>query len=67
MSDQHADTVADLCVCGDGFCGGTGDLDPDEAGYCQACASLDKEDHCLVCPYECCSDALRLIDGQDDA
>lgn len=42
------------CVCDDPetYCGGT--LDPDEAGYCRACAEQDGEAHCLICPYECC-------------
>jgi hypothetical protein len=51
------------CVCDDpeNFCGGA-DIDPDEPGYCAACAALDGEEHCLVCPFECCAQPA-LIDG----
>lgn len=66
------------CVCDDpeNFCGGA-DIDPDEDGYCAACAALDSEEHCLVCPFDCCAmdnyhpghvvaahdTEVRLIDG----
>lgn len=51
-----AEYVAGGCVCDDpeNYCGGA-DLDPDEVGYCKACADQDPEEHCLICPFECCA------------
>jgi hypothetical protein len=57
---QHAEyALVGGCVCDDpeNYCGGA-DIDPDEPGYCAACAALDGEEHCLLCPFECCA-ALR--------
>ena len=45
------------CCCADpeSSCGGA-DSDPGEPGFCGACASLDGEEHCLRCPFECCTE-----------
>lgn len=59
MGAHNAEYVA-FCVCPqpEVFCGGA-DTEPGEFGYCQACADLDGEEHCLRCPFECCAQ----IDG----
>ena len=41
------------CICDQEHCGGTGDFDPDEDGYCKPCNELDREDHCHRCACGC--------------